>query len=500
MAYIAPSSWSLSQVEAWASSVKLSSGTVETLLENDVDGATLMSLTKEELRTELGIQSLAVRRYLWDLIEQVRLEDQNADFSVALAVHSDEIKGLKDFKEEGPDNSAGGITVDEAVVTELQSDAEKQRQILEDRLLCFKIQNSFAAGQQAIEDSEVAREYQRQFDNLQIQCEYDHRFAASLDPGQRQIQTNPTQVKSLFGMCIDTCLRNQINVSAALINRNIQPIPQRFAGYNASTKFETDDESTVVHQNYKPSGTKRQKKAAVVSLQTLPTVVCNVCYEEGKKGFMLACDHEYCVQCMRKHAKEAFRDITLLPLRCCDLPIDSTVLSVLLPENEAEILKDRILELEIQKKMNCPTCGLLLNLDAFKDSDVYEFSCDCGTNICSSCRTLAHSGYTCEENIAMRTGSDEPLFKLAKHRGWKQCPKCSIMIEFTIGCNQMICKNCKHVFCYTCLADWGKCQFGNVDDDKVKTTCISATARTNCNCMITDNPYMVIMFVILSLV
>lgn len=33
----------------------------------------------------------------------------------------------------------------------------------------------------------------------------------------------------------------------------------------------------------------------------------------------------------------------------------------------------------------------------------------------------------------------------------KRCPKCKVYIERDEGCAQMMCKNCKHAFCWYCL-------------------------------------------------
>ena len=34
----------------------------------------------------------------------------------------------------------------------------------------------------------------------------------------------------------------------------------------------------------------------------------------------------------------------------------------------------------------------------------------------------------------------------------KRCPMCHVPIEKNDGCAQMMCKRCKHVFCWYCLA------------------------------------------------
>lgn len=42
----------------------------------------------------------------------------------------------------------------------------------------------------------------------------------------------------------------------------------------------------------------------------------------------------------------------------------------------------------------------------------------------------------------------------------KPCPVCRVYIERNEGCAQMMCKNCKHTFCWYCLQNldvspWG---------------------------------------------
>jgi hypothetical protein len=46
------------------------------------------------------------------------------------------------------------------------------------------------------------------------------------------------------------------------------------------------------------------------------------------------------------------------------------------------------------------------------------------------------------------------VLELSREQGWKQCPKCSVLIELRSGCNHMTCTNCSHEFCYRCLQEW----------------------------------------------
>jgi len=33
----------------------------------------------------------------------------------------------------------------------------------------------------------------------------------------------------------------------------------------------------------------------------------------------------------------------------------------------------------------------------------------------------------------------------------KRCPRCRVPLEWVAGCAQIMCVNCKHIFCWYCL-------------------------------------------------
>ena len=104
--------------------------------------------------------------------------------------------------------------------------------------------------------------------------------------------------------------------------------------------------------------------------------------------------------------------------------------------------------------MYCPSCSSFINLDLIDASESSELCCGCGTMVCTTCKTNSHPGFTCRQNQAIQSGSDELILELSRQEGWKQCPKCSALIELRSGCNHMTCSNCSHEFCYRCLRDW----------------------------------------------
>jgi hypothetical protein len=126
-----PASWNASDVERWARQVGLSESTIMALSENEIDGPTLVTLEKDELRSELGIVSLPARRYIWGLILMLRSHQESSDRIKAIDVFEEEIESLPLH---GPaDASASGL----CVMSQLWRDAAQQREIISDRLVAL---------------------------------------------------------------------------------------------------------------------------------------------------------------------------------------------------------------------------------------------------------------------------------------------------------------------------------------------------------------------------
>ena len=159
-------------------------------------------------------------------------------------------------------------------------------------------------------------------------------------------------------------------------------------------------------------------------LNNLPFIDhCNVCYDDeakGAKGFILACKHSMCIGCTRNLFFAAVRDSSLLPLRCCEVPIDVNICHYILPAEDVGTLKQRIVEREATNKMFCPSCNKFINLDYVDAQDSSELICICDTALCISCKTVAHPRYSCIENRAVIDCDDTLLLEVARENGWKQ--------------------------------------------------------------------------------
>ena len=97
----------------------------------------------------------------------------------------------------------------------------------------------------------------------------------------------------------------------------------------------------------------------------------------------------------------------------------------------------------------------------------------CAKEFCSKCSGSWHAGKTCQqygEELVKRSksganfggsgigvapgqggGAGMEFLNLERFDGdIKPCPMCRVLIERDDGCAQMMCKRCKHVFCWFC--------------------------------------------------
>lgn len=79
----------------------------------------------------------------------------------------------------------------------------------------------------------------------------------------------------------------------------------------------------------------------------------------------------------------------------------------------------------------------------------------CAYLFCAMCKEAWHDKKTCDEN--MKGDAEGIPFSSADDAMIKRCPICRVPIERNDGCAQMMCKHCKHVFCWYCLT--------SLDDD-----------------------------------
>lgn len=94
-------------------------------------------------------------------------------------------------------------------------------------------------------------------------------------------------------------------------------------------------------------------------------------------------------------------------------------------------------------RAGCETVCTLCSTDRVTPQSVHCPTCS--MDFCSNCRASWHADSPCKsEEVVPGVTFDSELIKC--------CPMCSVPIEKDEGCAQMLCKRCKHVFCWYCLA------------------------------------------------
>lgn len=128
------------------------------------------------------------------------------------------------------------------------------------------------------------------------------------------------------------------------------------------------------------------------------------------------------------------------------------------------------LEVEIDKnRMWCPRAGCETVCSVCPPSKKRKPQCvhcpQCAVDFCSACKLEWHQDLTCEEynkQLAKQGRAEETGIPFDSDL-IKCCPMCNVPIEKDEGCAQMMCKRCKHVFCWYCLASLDVCKY--IHDD-----------------------------------
>ncbi|XP_016298255.1 probable E3 ubiquitin-protein ligase RNF144A-A isoform X1 [Sinocyclocheilus anshuiensis] len=201
-----------------------------------------------------------------------------------------------------------------------------------------------------------------------------------------------------------------------------------------------------------------------------PLVSCKLCLGEFPLEQMTTitqCQCVFCTLCLKQYVelliKEGFETAISCPDSACPKRGH-------LQENEIECMvaaeiMQRYRKLQFEKEVLldpsrtwCPssTCQAVCKL---KESDTalpQLVRCNvCTLEFCSTCKASWHPDQDCQQNVpitAFLPGESSLFFKADDDDApIKRCPKCKVYIERDEGCAQMMCKNCKHAFCWYCL-------------------------------------------------
>nr|BDT62965.1 MAG: hypothetical protein [Trachysalambria curvirostris majanivirus] len=196
-----------------------------------------------------------------------------------------------------------------------------------------------------------------------------------------------------------------------------------------------------------------------ISLIKEETIYCKICLSDISVQLMCQlqiCKCYFCKQCMAVYVADKIREGNSsieCPNDICNYNGRLTLKEVesFLEESELFLLylyfKKDIKVTKDPLKIWCPLpdCETIIDLTVSKFEGPQCCTCPtCNTDFCVSCSELWHPEQPCHlSNIESLVVPNNDKIK--------RCPSCKIPIERNAGCAHMICKECKHMFCWYCL-------------------------------------------------
>ncbi|KIK94015.1 hypothetical protein PAXRUDRAFT_12315 [Paxillus rubicundulus Ve08.2h10] len=192
---------------------------------------------------------------------------------------------------------------------------------------------------------------------------------------------------------------------------------------------------------------------------------CPICYDSVSSPQQLGCGHVYCVACLRHFLSSAL-DSVQLPLTClgddtgCRVPIPIPTIQQFLPPASFNRLLEVAFDSHVSKhpeEFKCcktPDCTQLYRSVRPGDPAKALQCPSCFASVCNACNEDAHEGLTCAESRIRKDPAEQDRLNdewIASQDGRvKKCPRCSVLIEKTEGCNHMTCRCGAHI-CWRCM-------------------------------------------------
>jgi hypothetical protein len=161
--------------------------------------------------------------------------------------------------------------------------------------------------------------------------------------------------------------------------------------------------------------------------------ICASCFEPiTNSNLITSCKHNYCLPCLAQLITASLSgESGSFPPQCCTKPLPPATIRMSVSQAEYTKYTTRLAEVQSDFLLFCPVpiCARRLSREYITGNTA---RCpDCRTSICVKCKQKSHRG-DCP--------TDRELQKLAQQNGWKECPKCSRMVEKKRGtCNSIRC-------------------------------------------------------------
>ncbi|KAG5192952.1 hypothetical protein JKP88DRAFT_272254 [Tribonema minus] len=440
-------------------------------------GSWLLSLNAgdvEQLLAEDETQTPLLGRALLVALQQLRHKQETSDLAAAVALQLQEVRIFaSEVDDSSPERADAHAQHSQAEALDaFRSDLCRLEQTVGDDRAARSLD-----GTAVIQDHMRACEVQREMDRTASQERADYELTCRLS-GQRPTGAAPEPQAPDGVPPLVATLAEAVADATAAAAAAAAPAVEDDGGVEESKGGEPDP----MPRPYRPTfldfldrlglrsfgvgmgksilQESSQAAAKGAGVRLTQRMACSMCLEDKKKCAKFACDHAACRECLHRLFSTALEDTSLIPIRCCAVPVDPNLATVAL--TGAALARFRQLEVEasVTHKMYCPrpTCSMFINLDAVMAAGQgsRQLPCpSCGAAVCTHCRAEGHTG-SCEAAAAVREGDNEELTALVAREGWQRCGACGVLVELVAGCYHMTCR-CRHEFCYVCVAQWKTC-------------------------------------------
>ncbi|KAF4628533.1 hypothetical protein G7Y89_g9623 [Cudoniella acicularis] len=163
------------------------------------------------------------------------------------------------------------------------------------------------------------------------------------------------------------------------------------------------------------------------------TVNCVACMEPGPKdkSILLDCKHEFCRVCLYSAFKSAFSSRTLF--KCCGIQVPIINLSRNPSNPFLESYNTLVMELSTKNPVYCASvfCGKFIPSSNIQGRTATCPVATCRQRTCVACKKMRHKGVCADDKESIQ------VQEMGKKLGWKNCPKCSHLVERIEGCLHM---------------------------------------------------------------
>ncbi|XP_069419431.1 E3 ubiquitin-protein ligase RNF144B isoform X2 [Ovis canadensis] len=202
-------------------------------------------------------------------------------------------------------------------------------------------------------------------------------------------------------------------------------------------------------------------------LALAPLVTCKLCLCEqslDKMTTLQECRCIFCTACLKQYMQLAIREGCGSPITCPDMvclnhgTLQEAEIACLVPVDQFQLYQRLKFEREVHLdpcRTWCPVadCQTVCPVATSDPGQPVLVECpSCHLKFCSCCKDAWHAEVSCRDSQpGILPTENGTLFGTEAEAPIKQCPVCRVYIERNEGCAQMMCKNCKHTFCWYCL-------------------------------------------------